>query len=448
MLYEDFKNFLEEKKVYIFGAGTLGRECLALLLRHKISVEAFWDNDATKHGTLIEKIPIEKPHIVKNAVIVIAIWRYYNKVNEQLIKMGFADENVFLKEELDILDIHSQQIQEDNRNINEYPTTIQLPITYKCNFNCVMCGMQNLTGRKEITAIELKKILSDRLFSHVKFVGINGGEPFLRRDLRECLNIIIETLPQLEQIYIISNGFLTQKILDDLLFLKNICTNKKIKINLSISIDGINDMQDFHRGMKDSFVNADKTITNILKDRERYVDNLNVICTITRYNISRINEVVVWAEKKEVEVEYNIATVNRRIDNLDKEKDFSIMQDEHSRMLATEFFYCLYQKTKKEKYFALYLYLQERKRYAKCPCQYSEWITVLPNGQIEFCATHSKSLGSGIEHSAYDLVNGSTDYLNEITNEYCQKCSHYISALNVQGKRRLYEECVKNRIMR
>ena len=50
-------------------------------------------------------------------------------------------------------------------SVLEYPLTIQLPITYLCNYDCVMCGMHHMTRYRDFTAEELGGILKDKLFS-------------------------------------------------------------------------------------------------------------------------------------------------------------------------------------------------------------------------------------------------------------------------------------------
>ena len=330
----------------------------------------------------------------------------------------------------------------------EYPLTIQLPITYLCNFDCVMCGMHHMTRYKDFTADELDAILSDKLFSKVEAVGVNGGEPFLKPDILECFRKMIEQLPNLKNFYIISNGYFTERITRSLKEIKKMCEPKGIKVNISFSVDGIADMQDFHRGKKGAFEHIEKTIETIKSAQELYADFMNLTCTITKHNIERINEVEVWAEKTGVSVAYNIATVNVRIENEDRVNDFSLMADEHARMLAMEFFHKKYMETAEEKYYVLYLYLRDGKRYADCPCMYNEWITLTPNAQMGFCATHSKELGSALEKSAYEIIQENISHLDEIKKNYCNGCSHYTSMLNAEGYQILREEMRKNYYMR
>ena len=91
------------------------------------------------------------------------------------------------------------------KHVLEFPSTIQLPITHLCNFDCVMCGMHHMAGRKDFTASELRTILQDKLFREVSGIGVNGGEPFLKNDLTECITAMAQTLPKLLAFSFISN---------------------------------------------------------------------------------------------------------------------------------------------------------------------------------------------------------------------------------------------------
>ena len=79
---------------------------------------------------------------------------------------------------------------------------------------------------------------------------------------------------------------------------------------------------------------------------------------------------------------------------------------------------------------------------------YNEWITLTPDSQIGFCATHSKNLGSGLERSAYDIVNDNLSYLQEIREKFCRTCSHYMYSLNVEGCRLMLDDRRRNSFMR
>ena len=117
------------------------------------------------------------------------------------------------------------------RQGTKYPSTIQLPITFKCNFDCVMCGMKSLIHKPNFSSSELDLILQSKLFSKVTSVGVNGGEPFLVQDIIEYIEVIIKRCPKLKDIFIISNGYFDKEILKKAPEIKKACNARGVKFH-------------------------------------------------------------------------------------------------------------------------------------------------------------------------------------------------------------------------
>lgn len=353
--------------------------------------------------------------------------------------------SLYYKERLELLAKYCAVsiLPERKYDLCDKPSTIQMPITYKCNFDCIMCGMRNLAGKKDFTAEEIGIILKDKLFENIEYVGVNGGEPFLKDDLVECIKVMVDTLPKLKAFNIISNGYFTDTILDKLKQMKEISQTKGVKVNISFSVDGVGEMQDYMRGKKNAWVNVNNTINAIRKNQKIYCDYMNVISTITKKNVYNIEEVELWSKKMKIDVAYNIATPNIRIDNYEFIEDFTIFNDEKARMMAQEFFYKKFMTTKSRKYFALYYYIKTRKRYAPCPCKYNHWVTLTPNASIGYCATKSKELGNALKESAYDIFNNNLEYLKELVANNCDSCSHYMYTLTKEGHKEYFKELLR-----
>lgn len=338
---------------------------------------------------------------------------------------------------------------ERNDIIQQYPKVIQFPITYKCNFDCIMCGMKSLIKKRDSLPEDLDIVLSDRLFSKVESVGVNGGEPFLRNDIVKCIEVMISRLPLLKCINIISNGYYTDIIISRMSEIKKLCTLKNITLNLDVSVDAYGELQDYMRGAKNAWVTVNRTVDAINGMRENLCDHLGVITTITPKNIYNIIEVEEWAKEKKLDVAFNIATINERINNSYKSKNFSFEEDKEAKMLCQEFFYRKFfeeqSPEKSKRYFGIYLFLRCGKRYAPCECQKNEWVTLTPDLNVSYCATHSKILGSALERFPYDIFNDNIFYLNEIRDKYCNNCSHYLYKLNKEGLMLYYKECIRIR---
>ena len=314
------------------------------------------------------------------------------------------------------------------------PSTIQLPITYKCNFDCVMCGMKTMIANKDFSLEEFDSILSDGLFSEIVSVGLNGGEPFIINNLLDYIDVLMKRLPKLKHIFLISNGFFTKKILEMSSEIKAKCRKKKIMYHLSISIDGVGEMQNKMRGNNLAFVRAIETCKKILENTEEYCDDFSTICTITKVNVYNLQELEAYTKKNNIPIVYNIATIHKRLNNDYKYEDFSVFTDERARQMASEFFYSKFLETKKELYFARYFFVENMERIAVCGHK-SDVVTLTPDGNISYCATFSKELGDATKNSAYDLFFNKSNllYRTKLHNEHCQGCSHYTESLNKKG---------------
>ena len=79
-------------------------------------------------------------------------------------------------------------------------------VTYRCNAKCHMCNIWKNPTKKE------KEIKAEHLQSlpKVKNFNVTGGEPFIRRDLNELIEVL---LPKTKRLVISTNGYYTDRIL-------------------------------------------------------------------------------------------------------------------------------------------------------------------------------------------------------------------------------------------
>ena len=65
------------------------------------------------------------------------------------------------------------------------PTDASIILTYRCPMQCKMCNIwKNPTDKhKELQAEEL------RILPQLKFINLTGGEPFVREDLEEIVDV-------------------------------------------------------------------------------------------------------------------------------------------------------------------------------------------------------------------------------------------------------------------
>lgn len=104
------------------------------------------------------------------------------------------------------------------------PTDMCIIVTYRCPMQCQMCNIwQNPTDQhQEITPMEMERL------PKVKFINITGGEPFVREDLEEIIEVAFRKSPR---VVISTSGWFEERIIH--------LAEKFPKIGIRISIEGL-----------------------------------------------------------------------------------------------------------------------------------------------------------------------------------------------------------------
>ena len=326
-----------------------------------------------------------------------------------------------------------------------YPKTLQFPITNKCNLDCIMCNIHGNDIKNEMNIDDIKRVLSNSIFCKVESVGINGGEPFILKDITSIIETILDTLPALRTLYIISNGTIPN-CPDKIKEIYNLCKKHNVKFTLSFSIDGFDEMHNEMRGRPGTFQKLIHTLDIIKSNINLYCDSINFICTLTKKNIYSVNELEAFSQKYGIQITYNVATEHERLKNDIKYQYYSLFTDKEAKMLAREFLYSKFKQTHSKTYYGLFRYLKddEPKRISNCQFLHNG-ITLTPTGDICYCATHSKALVN-VKNSNVDIKKIYFEnklYNDEIKNTYCDKCSHYMGALTNEGYKDYMDEILK-----
>jgi len=314
--------------------------------------------------------------------------------------------------------------------LKNLPEVIQLPITNKCNLNCKMCNVPSC-GKEDISLAELDGALKDPLFDRVIAVGVNGGEPFIKSNFEEYIETV-SNLPEIKNISIISNGILTKRILEKMERVYEACKSKKIRLAITFSIDGCEAVHDDIRGVKGAFQKTISTIAHIKDNKDKYCDSISIICTISKYNIFSITDLSVYAELNNLPtINYQLAVNHKRLDTSEFYDDFSVLSDEYTTLLATEFFYGLYLKTKRKNYYAIYYFLLNNGQGRLVDCQWQDRdVTLDASGDLFYCAVYSDKIGSifdGVTLKSEFFDKKNLKYRKSILKNHCNECIHYNS---------------------
>ncbi len=122
-----------------------------------------------------------------------------------------------------------------------------LIVTYRCNAKCYMCNTWQHPSKK---TEEYSPTLVEKIPDGLKFINITGGEPFLRDDLEDIINIAVK---KSKRVVISSNGYFTKKMIKMAETFGN-------KVGFRISIEGLPAANDELRGLKNGFDHGIRTL--------------------------------------------------------------------------------------------------------------------------------------------------------------------------------------------
>ena len=146
----------------------------------------------------------------------------------------------------------------DNIKVMRTPRTVDIAITGRCNLRCAYCSHFSGDGddQNDLPAEEWLEFFKELNRCSVMDVVLQGGEPFLREDIREILHGVVENRMRFS---VLTNGTLITPDLSDFVSQTNRCNGIQVSIDGSVPIT-----HDAFRG-KGNFYKAIKGIEHLKK---------------------------------------------------------------------------------------------------------------------------------------------------------------------------------------
>jgi radical SAM protein with 4Fe4S-binding SPASM domain len=285
-----------------------------------------------------------------------------------------------------------------------FPHKISYIVTYRCNLFCTMCNIWKHGSTPELDLGQIDKFFSRS--NGFSWVGLTGGEPFLREDIADIVGIIRENCRGLMAVHFATNGTLTDKILstvDTILMQKN----SKLKLLFTLSIDGPPVLNDEIRGLTGAWQRCIATFkrlkkinsvqprigitiskSNLHKFEETYesLKNAYPLLTFDDLNINIFQKSPFYYKNNdmpELESETLAKTINQIL-SLDKD-----------RFTINNFL--------RRKYLGLYKrFIKTKKSPLKCQALSSTCL-IEPQGDIYPCSIYPRRVGN-IQDLNYDLA--------------------------------------------
>jgi len=173
---------------------------------------------------------------------------------------------------------------EGNRNLLKFyfgrhlrPKWVWFGLTERCNSHCRHCNIwKKQPARDELTLAEIRKCFSDQLFKDIEIFINSGGEVLLRNDIVDIIKLEHELFPQ-ACLNISTNGILPDRMIETV----RAVLKEGIKINASVSLDGLGEEHDKMRGTPGNFQRVDYLLRELVKIREQHPDLLTLAIGFT-----------------------------------------------------------------------------------------------------------------------------------------------------------------------
>lgn len=186
------------------------------------------------------------------------------------------------------------------------PTDMCIITTYRCPMRCKMCDIWNNPSdkNKEIQAKDLE------IMPNVKFVNITGGEPFVREDLDEIVEVMFRKSPR---VVISTSGWFNDRLIK--------LVEKFPNLGIRLSIEGLSQKNDELRGREGGF---DKGLRTLLTLKEMGVKDIGFGMTVSNKNSTDL--VALYQLAKGLNMEFATATFHNsyyfhKYDNVVTNKD-------------------------------------------------------------------------------------------------------------------------------
>jgi len=153
-------------------------------------------------------------------------------------------------------------------------------LTYRCNSKCSMCNIwQFPTLPKEEITLETM----DKIPDGIDYLNLTGGEPTLRKDLVEIVDLLYPKAMQLE---ISSNGLHAERL--------EPIIKKYPNVKIRFSLEGFENTNNQIRGEKDGF---NKKVNGLLRLQELGGEDLGFAITIQDDNLDDVVDLFKFAEE-------------------------------------------------------------------------------------------------------------------------------------------------------
>jgi MoaA/NifB/PqqE/SkfB family radical SAM enzyme len=278
-----------------------------------------------------------------------------------------------------------------------------------------------------LTLQQFDTVFSDPVYARVEYVMLAGGEPTLRDDLPELVELIHRRMPRLRKLQIASNVIHTAAVRAQYPRIAAYCHEHGIRLSLGVSLDGIGDTHDKIRGAKGAFKKVMESV-EFMKELQRSTPfTMSIDPTVFSMNIDELEQLKALAERLDMPIVFQIAAVSDDYyGNVDTANVLALSDSDRFKMVTF-----LKQRVAEASLFDALAYYyaevidhEEGAPSRALPCPYADQGLLLnPDGSVQYCH-NSRPIGNALETSSTELYYSADNqaYLGRVRSESCSSC--------------------------
>jgi sulfatase maturation enzyme AslB (radical SAM superfamily) len=309
------------------------------------------------------------------------------------------------------------------------PTVLIYNCTWVCDAKCTMCNNWKWGDRKsDMTLEQLEPVFDSPFWGAVENLNISGGEPTTRLDLPQMVEMFHRRLPRLRKIGINTTGLTPSRAIPMLTRIVKFCAEHDVLISIRVSLDGIGDVHDQVRAVKNGFDKASKTIEAMQAlSKEHPNFSFGIASTIFAKNLDDAENILTWARTKGLDVVFNMLRFTDAMLHNGHLKETIGFQDREETFMRKFFLDRVKEESVLSGQSFMYLHYADMiangyHRTMPCPFQ-SQGLLLNPNGDLHYCE-NSQKIGNVLDGSAESLYYKAENlaHRQQIKDETCPTC--------------------------
>jgi sulfatase maturation enzyme AslB (radical SAM superfamily) len=309
------------------------------------------------------------------------------------------------------------------------PTVLIYNCTWVCDAKCTMCNNWKWGDRKsDMTLEQLEPVMDSPFWGAVENLNISGGEPTTRLDLPQMVEMFQRRLPRLRKIGINTTGLTPVRAIPMLTRIVKFCAEHDLLISIRVSLDGIGDVHDQVRAVKNGFDKASKTIEAMQALSKEYPNfSFGIASTIFAKNLDDAENILTWARTKGLDVVFNMLRFTDAMLHNGHLKETIGFQDREETFMRKFFLDRVKEESVLSGQSFMYLHYADMigngyHRTMPCPFQ-SQGLLLNPNGDLHYCE-NSQKIGNVLDEPAESLYFKAENlaHRQQIKDETCPTC--------------------------